>query len=73
MRRSANFLGLDYSKVAFPGVCAVCHEPARMTVIDRALARPIGKCCVEVSVNAAVALYQVGLDMPDTALITRNP
>ncbi len=73
MKRPVNFLGLDYTKVPIPGVCAICHEPARMTVIDRALGFPIGQCCVEVSVSAAVALHQVGLDLPDAPLITRNP
>ena len=73
MKRSRDFLGLEYSRVPFHGVCAICHEPARMTITDRAIGFPIGKCCVEETINAAKALLRAGLDMPDASLIARNP
>ena len=73
MKRAVFFLGLDYMQVPLHGACHVCRQPARMTVIDRAYDRPIGRCCLEVSVDAAVALHRAGLDMPDAPLITRNP
>ena len=73
MKRGVLFIGLDYLKHPLHGACHVCHRPARMAVIDRAYDRPIGQCCLTVSVDAAAALHKAGLEMPDASLITRNP